>query len=242
MPLHAEHEGKGGVFERLDDAVGTLRDDPKGRSRRFHGLMVLRVDGEIFLPDDRGEKRAGNDFNLVHGFNVVALLTVGRKGEAELFGNVLDERTARDDVQHLQSPADREDGKSFAQRRAGERTLCFVAFGENRPALFGLFFAVELRVDVGAARQKEARGAFDERLDRVFVEPHGDLYGKTAGVDHGVEILTADAFAHGVAEEVRRNEDEGTGGSGSGHDRISGKTGGKKPEVSDRRLPVLMVF
>ena len=123
MPLHAENEGKGGVFQGLNDAVGTLRDDVKRGSGRLYGLMVLGVDGEIFLPDDRGEKRAGNDFNLVHGFNVVALLTVGRKGEAELFGNVLDERTARDDVQNLESPADREDGKSFAQRRADERTL-----------------------------------------------------------------------------------------------------------------------
>ena len=112
VPLNPENEREGGVFQGLNDAVGTLRDDVKRGGGRLHGLMVLRVDGEGLLAHDRGKERPGNDFDLVHRLAVVPFLTMRRKREPQRLGNVLDERSARDDVQDLKAPADREDRKA----------------------------------------------------------------------------------------------------------------------------------
>ena len=79
------------------------------------------------------------------------------RSEPSTVGQVLVERAAEGDVQHLHAAADAEDGHVALERRARQRDLEPVALGSRAVGLRVGLGAVGGRVDVGAAGQHQAR-------------------------------------------------------------------------------------
>ena len=68
---------------------------------------------------------------------------------------MLDEIAAEGDVEDLRAAADREHGEVARERRVQQRQLGAVALGRRPPRLGVRLLAVELGVEVGAAREDE---------------------------------------------------------------------------------------
>ena len=65
VPLDAEPEGEGGVFEGFDEAVGGAGGGDEAVADAVDALVVAGIDGKGLEIKDGGEAGAGVDFDVV---------------------------------------------------------------------------------------------------------------------------------------------------------------------------------
>jgi UDP-3-O-[3-hydroxymyristoyl] N-acetylglucosamine deacetylase/3-hydroxyacyl-[acyl-carrier-protein] dehydratase len=109
VPLDADEEGELGVFDAFEDAVFGVGGGDEAGGELVYGLMVARVAGEVLLVVDGHELGAGAEGDAVIAGVAGAVFHVGRMehgGIGIAFGEVLDERAAALDVDHLAAQAD----------------------------------------------------------------------------------------------------------------------------------------
>src|SRR5687768_11075244 len=131
MPLHRDTEARGRALDGLDDSVGGGRGDREAFSCLSDGLMMAAVDlqhfaaAEFFLHHAR-ERGAWRYPYLVRdgGRRRIDLMA---ERLVQLRRDVLHERAARGDVDHLQPATDRQQRRALRQRELGERQLERVA-------------------------------------------------------------------------------------------------------------------
>src|SRR2546427_9390346 len=177
MPLYAHGKGPPRDFYRLDRpaplALHRPGHDREPGSRAVDDLMVKRVHPEPAVAEDLREPAAGGDHHLVHRrvlgrFRRGLALIVAAGPEAEE-GDVLVERPAGRDVQHLDAAADAEDGEGAPGRLPGQRNPQGIPrMIDLDPASFPEPLAVERRIDVLAPRQHEAVEAVERDLPGVL--------------------------------------------------------------------------
>ncbi len=170
MPLDAEAEPGGGIFDRFDDAVGSGGGHLKALGYAFHRLMVpavhlARVGIAQTLAHQLPEQRVLVDPDLVR--QRVRLVRrpveVVRQRARHLRWNVLDEGAAARDVQHLDAAADREDRKVARAGIFDERQLEFVTARLRLDQRRVRRLPVSRRRHIVAAREHESVDA-GERL------------------------------------------------------------------------------
>ena len=91
---------------------------------------------------------------------------------ADVLGQVLDEVAAVGDVQQLRAAADREHGHVARERRLEQRQLGVVALAADAVVSGCGVAAVQLRVEVRAAREDEAVERVERLLDPVGRRRH----------------------------------------------------------------------
>ena len=138
--------------------------------------------------EHRREQRLGEDVDAV--FPPAARLTGAAVAfDAGKVGDVLVQRAAERDVQHLQPATDRERrGRPF-DRGAGQRELGFVGGAVDAVHLGVPFLAVAGGIDVGAAAQHERVDAVEQRHEVARGVDHDGL---AARAHDRVEVRTRD--------------------------------------------------
>ena len=168
MPLDAEAEARGWIFDRLDDAVGRGgRDAEPGRDLLDRLVMaavrLARVGVAQPFAHQAREQRVFVDPHFVR--QVVGLVRRHRPAVLQraghLRGDVLHQRAAARDVQDLDAAADREDRQVAAARLADERELELVARRIDVHHRRMSRLAVAGRRDVLAAGEQQAVDCVD---------------------------------------------------------------------------------
>ena len=189
VPLHSDDEAFAGQLDRLDDAIGGGSGDLQARGEPADRLVMARVDGVLFDPQDGVQAAVGRDGDAV-GSGISGLL---------VSVDVLGEGATEGDIEQLQAAADCEHGQiaiqGFAQEGGFEGIAAVVGgagLGEGRRT-------VQDGVDVGSSGEEEAVEAGQGRggLDRF------DL-------DGGQGVAIGLAFGGGCADS------KGQGDSGHG--------------------------
>ncbi len=132
VPLHADAELGVGLLDRLDHAVGRRGRRDQAGPDATDGLMVAAVDAAACArrrptaPSARSSREPGVDVNGV-GFGALRLDDAVRERRGDRRGDVLHERAAGGDVEHLRAAADGEERQVGRHRAAGEIDLELVA-------------------------------------------------------------------------------------------------------------------
>ena len=161
MPLDAEAEAGVRPFQPLNEAVLAEGGDHKPRGGLVGRLMVLAVDEEGVLPDDLREQGAPAEGDGVDLGPVVVV------GDVLQGLDVLIEGAAQKGIEHLNAPADAEDGLVGGEEGAEQLRLGGVPQGVGLAAGGDAGLPVEGGLDVAAAGQQQAV-AF-QRLGRGLV-------------------------------------------------------------------------
>ena len=136
MPLDAEAKARRRILDRLDHAVRRRRRRDEAGRDVLHRLMVAAVDFAAPRPPSRSrislrQQRILVDPDLVR--QLVRLVLRHRQPVRQRAGDlrrdVLHQRAAAGDVEHLHAAADREDRQVAGARRRDQRDLELVAPG-----------------------------------------------------------------------------------------------------------------
>ena len=170
VPLDADEEVALGVLDRLDDPVGRPGDGDEAVAEPVHGLVVERVDVDPAAPRiSAPTSLPGSISTSWVGCVARPPLAVARSAPV-CVGEVLVQRAAAGDVESLGAAADRQDRHPARVGRAGDRQLEAVEVGLGRPELRVARPVVAVRVEVGPAREADARDPVEQRLDRVVAQ------------------------------------------------------------------------
>jgi hypothetical protein len=153
MPLHREGIPVAVRLDGLDDAIVGLGRYPQPRAKEPDGLMVTAVHPEPANPEDVRQPGL-----LING-HVMLGRCVGRPttvpGQSLLRGQVLPERPAGRDIEHLHAAAYRQHREPVPRRPAGDRQLSAIQFGlELIPRWHQRRLAIEVRTHVATSRQE----------------------------------------------------------------------------------------
>ena len=123
MPLHCEHEALPGQLQCLDHTIGIPAADDQAVAQLGDGLVVItpRVDG---FADQRGQPGAGH---CAHRQRVEYRVAGPVSAVADDVGQVLVQRSAERDVEHLCAAADAQHRKLPLERGAQQPELPVVA-------------------------------------------------------------------------------------------------------------------
>jgi hypothetical protein len=157
VPLHAEAEPLAGVFDRFNDAVGRRGGHDQTFAHRLDRLVMPAVDGTGVAFDGFAhqplEQTVFGDPDVMRDgprrFGERVIQAVGHLGR-----DVLDERAAASDIQHLDAAADRKDRQIRLRRQARQLQLEVVAAGLRRIEQLLGRFPVGRWEDVSAAGQQ----------------------------------------------------------------------------------------
>ncbi len=221
MPLNADHELAADAFRRafdgFDDTVlRTARGDAKSVARSLDGLVMAGVDGQTrfevrgsgfeFRSDDLGQEGVGSNGGRVRdGDSAAGAVIHGQAGE------VLDQRSAAPDVEHLCAETNREDWFAHVVGVLEQEFVDVFAGRIGGIALLDRLLAVFLRIDVrAAAGQQNALAVRDEfgGCGRRLIERHFDGLATAALYGRGVSLPGT-----AVVVEIR------AGGNGDGDAR-----------------------
>ena len=108
MPLHGDEPSPVLRLDRFDDAVGRRGGDDEPVRRALDRLVVPAVDVDLRPSGDPGKARSRLDRHRVIA-PVLLLRQAVRDLRRPFQRQVLHERAAAGDVDHLESPADPED-------------------------------------------------------------------------------------------------------------------------------------
>jgi hypothetical protein len=211
VPLYAEPEGEGGVFEGFDEAVGGKGAGNEAVAEAVDALVVAGIDGQAGEVKDGGEAGAGVDFDVV-GVNAVAGFAVGEAvGEV---GEMLVEGAAALDVHDLAAHADAEGGQgvAFGECEDGEVEVLAVFRGEAGGGVFGL--AIERGVEVIAAGEEEGVEGGEHFEAEVGVVGDGEEDGHATGVEDSAGVVGGEF--EGLAVLVGGADVEGDADAGAG--------------------------
>ncbi len=167
MPLDSEHEAPPRPLDRLRQIV-EYRDPGHREPLADLGdaLMVMGLGVVRELTRRRRRQRVGCQAHLVVG----ALEASGHAEVlvvAELVGQVLQQRAAEGDIEHLHAAADPEHRHVALDRTAAQRDLELVAFGRRAVGLGIGRGAVGGGIDVGAPDQDQGVDVVQELVGRV---------------------------------------------------------------------------
>ena len=175
MPLHTQHP-PGVVFGRLDpldDAVGRARGHPQRRSGPVDRLMVRGVDGDV-----TGTERAREPRPRLH-LHVVDTPGPRRRGIVgerpwHLAGNVLHERSAKGDVEHLYAATNRQRRQAPLTCLGDEPELPGIAPGMHLTERRMACSAIVGWIDVLSAGEEQPVDLAKEALGGVETGQWGD--------------------------------------------------------------------
>jgi hypothetical protein len=227
VPLDADPEREGRIFEGFDEAVGRQRGGDESVAEAVDALMVAGVDGETLEAQGFGEARAGPDFDVMH----VGAVTRAAVGEtlAGQVGQVLVEGAPALDVHGLAAHADAEgrQGAGFGEGEHGEVEVLAVPGGASGGGVRGL--AEEGGVEVVAAGDEEGVersdhvsadvGVVGERQENGHAAGLEDALGVVGGEFERLASLVGGADVHGDAD---------AGAAGGGGSWRSHMTPGRK--------------
>ena len=192
VPLHAEHEARESVefrrpgLDRLDRAVFLPGHRLEPVTEQVDRLMVVRGHvKEAILGQDRGQRAVRADPHLMQAEPVRRPVV---SPVAHQVGQVLVQRPASADVQHLHAAADGEQRHAQPQRVAGDVQVPGVAqrCGSLRPRVPRR--AVPDRVDVRTARDHQAVQARDRGPGLFVVATRRQHHRPSAAAPHRVHI------------------------------------------------------
>ena len=201
MPLHGQQECAV-ELERLGDAVGRAADDVKAVAERNRDrLMVMTRRGTV-VGHDLGDQRVGCERHLVPpGSAGYSGLAVGR--HSGIVGDVLVQRAAARDVQHLDAATDRERRDRADRGRLGHRAFEVVVGPIDAVRARVRGFAVTPRVDVGPAGENQR---VDPRQECFGIARVVDDDRLAAGPQHGFHIAVGERGRAGVGPLVGATE------------------------------------
>ena len=182
VPLDADDEAARRILERLERPVVGPRRLHEPVADAPDRLVVVR--GHVrLLAHDRGKPRARLHLDgMVRELAGNLLVHV----VADLLGQVLDEVAATRDVQELETAADRQRRHVPLQRRVEQRELPGVAARVRGIGLGVRLGAVELGVDVGAAREDHGVDRVERLLDPFLARRNQN--GASAGSLDGLDV------------------------------------------------------
>ena len=138
------------VLDCLERAVLGERALDEPLPHAAHSLMVARAHCGMTRTEDRLEPRALAHVDRVLGEHSERLtMTL----VADALGEILDEVTAAENVEQLESPADRERRKVALERTLEQAQLASVSMGLSRVRRGMALGAVPRRIDVDTARK-----------------------------------------------------------------------------------------
>ena len=186
MPLHRKHKRVAGQLHRLDHAVDVPRADHQSLPHFVDGLMVVaRHIGGIAEQRRRPGSRHG-----AHRQSAEHAVAGTMTGVAENLGQILVQRAAEGDVEHLRATADAQHRQSSVQRGPQQRELPGVAVGARLIGGRVRLLAVGGGVEVVTAGDHQRVQAVEQPVDRAGVhrlrrQQHRD----TTGKDHALEVV-----------------------------------------------------
>ncbi len=223
MPLQAQHEGALGHLHALHHAVGRHGVHHKAAPHVADGLVVQAVHMQVLrgAAHDLREERVGvhGDLVALDALGVARLRVAdgarhGVKRALGLGGDVLPQRAAQGDVEHLGASADGEQGLVGLNDAGDERALEAVAQRADGAALGQGLLAVERGVAVVAAGDDEGVEGLHHARERSRAARSGQHDGDAACLADGVEQGQLGIDRHAVAMRVlvfraRRNRHKG---------------------------------
>ena len=152
MPLRPDDPCVAVELDALDHAVGSASADPQAVAGALDRLMVVRRARRVRDAHRGRQPGTGLDLDVVDGRPARdAGLAVGEDPVA--VGDVLVERAAQRDVQHLVAAADRQRRDTAIDGSTCERELETVPVRDDPVDLVAPLLAVLLGVEVAAAHQ-----------------------------------------------------------------------------------------
>ncbi len=204
VPLDGEHpQVPIEQLERLDDAVGRAGGDGQAVADRGDALVVDRVDVDLVRPVDRGQPRARlqqHGMGRAGGRHVLEVV-IGEPGGRQ----VLHERPAERDVEHLRAAADPQQRGAVLERGEDDLALGGVAVGLDVVREAGLRRAVGRGLDVAAAREHDPVEP-GEQVGREAARERRHVHGDAA---RRVDRLVVDARGVADLERLARDRDRG---------------------------------
>ena len=176
-------------------------DRPEAGAQRRESLMVVGADLDPFA-EHRREPRSRLELDAVLG---EAAGGVPVAVVADDVREMLDEIAAECDVEHLRAAADREHGEVTLDRRGEQRQLGAVALGYDPRRLGVRLLAVELGVEVGAAREDQPVERAEGLVDRVVKRRHEQR--PAAGADDGADVVDRNERRGQLPDPERRRGD-----------------------------------
>ena len=160
MPLHCEHEALPGQLQRLDHTIGIPAADHQSLAEIGDGLVVIapRVNG---FADQRGQPGAGHG---AHRQRVEYGVAGPVSAVADDIGQVLMQRPAQCDVEHLCAAADAQHRKLPLERGAQQRELPGVALPSGLVGARMRLLTVGSGIDVLAAGDQQPVQAIENTL------------------------------------------------------------------------------
>ena len=232
MPLRAEHPPVvAGPFDAFDDAVGSTRNHAQIRRGLRDGLMVERIHGKPPSSECGCQARRVVGVDGVHAA-ITRPIAVMRERARMLSGNILDECSAERHVRDLNTPTDREHGKSTRAGCFHQRQLQRVASGVDVTERWMCALPVELRVYVLPSSEEEAVHALEQLVRVGRIEEREDV-GARAGTSHRFGVRHVGPHAQDAANGF------GCGGDGNGGQMSHWRTGlrGRARALYAKRLP-----
>lgn len=208
VPLNRGEEGKSGVLETLDDAIGGFGDDAQPAAETIGGLLVITVDGNIWLADGATDLGIGIDHSIV-ARNVIADFAMFLGIGARYVWDELVHAPAAVDVHELRAHADAERGHAAFFDLGEESEFEFLAGGIDGDGLGMPGLAVESGIEIVSAGEEDSVKEIDELGDEGKIGLVWDQERQTAGALDGLGIGKRGFVFVGIVVGVEGDADFG---------------------------------